>query len=187
IHIDSLLLTGLSEMDSLEMLDDRDSLLGIIHLLDVDRHEQVEEITTDRATVFNTIRQNNAAISVSEIYEINQKRVNDIFLATIPLDSFELDSIQIDALDSIAWQCPWSGGDAVFQARGMLSIVRDTVYNDSLLCAQQQYRLAGEGKPANKLKIYPNPADEVMTIEIEEIDNATLRIFNSVGRIQFET
>src|SRR5690606_31880998 len=119
---------------------------------------------------------------------INQKRVNDIFLATIALDSFELSTSHIAALDSIAWQCPWSGGDAVFQARGMLSIVRDTVYNDSLLCAQQQqYKLAGEGSPAGKLKIYPNPADEVMTIEIGEIENATLRIFNGVGRIHYET
>lgn len=118
--------------------------------------------------------------------KINQKRVNDIFLATISLDSFELDSIQIDALDSIAWQCPWSGGDAVFQARGMVSIVRDTVYNDSLLCAQQQYRLAGKPKPVSELMIYPNPADEVVFIGMPE-DRAALSgelaVFNSLGQL----
>ncbi len=184
IYIDSLLLTGLSEMDSLELLEDLDSLSDIIYLLDVERHEQVEEITTDRATAFNTIRQNNAAISVSEIYEINQKRVNDIYLSTIALDRFEFDSIQTDALEGIAWQCPWSGGDAVFQARSMLSIVRDTVYNDSLLCAQQQYRLAGKPKPESKLMIYPNPANDNVTIEFEKESSGNLRIFNAIGQVK---
>jgi hypothetical protein len=97
----------------------------------------------------------------------------------------KLDSSQITTLESIAWQCPWSGGDAVFQARGLLSFVQDNVYDDSLLCLTQQYRIAEENLMAKELFVYPNPASDQVTIEFNSGLIGELSVFNSVGQIQY--
>jgi hypothetical protein len=97
----------------------------------------------------------------------------------------KLDSSQITTLESIAWQCPWSGGDAVFQARGLLSFVQDNVYDDSLLCQSQQYRLAEEVFENQGLFIYPKPASNRITIEFKNSLSGELNIFNSLGQRQY--
>jgi hypothetical protein len=94
----------------------------------------------------------------------------------------KLNFSQIAKLETIAWQCPWAGGDAVFQARGMLSIVRDTVYNDSLLCLNQQFRLAEESIIVDGILVFPNPVSDIVTIEIRNGISGELNIYNALGQ-----
>jgi hypothetical protein len=182
ILLDSLLFSGPDHNDSLTYIEQRDSLINDMVIQDTTRSSLVSQLSAQRTTQMAAIESDNAAISGTEIYIVNQRRVNDIFLETMPTTDYALDSTQIAMLESIAWQCPWAGGDAVFQARGMLSIVRDTIYNDSLLCLNQQFRLAEESIIVDGVHVFPNPASDIVTIEIRNGISGDLNIYNALGQ-----
>src|SRR5690606_38254276 len=62
-----------------------------------------------------------------------------------------------------------SDGNAVYFARGLLAMVKDTIFDDDAICnAGQGHRLAGQGETTNPVKLYPNPAPDQLTVEFEE-------------------
>ena len=71
-------------------------------------------------------------------------------------------------MQSIAQQCPFSGGRSVYVARAILhEYYADMVYNDEDICmAEGLMRKKNENKQvlSNKLLISPNPANELVNI-----------------------
>jgi hypothetical protein len=91
-------------------------------------------------------------------------------------------------LEYIAAQCPLAGGNAVFKARAILSLITDEmVYDDVNICLQAGIILRQTPKkPAAHL--YPNPANSSVTLvyELPEGSTAELLLYNSVGMLQLK-
>jgi hypothetical protein len=121
----------------------------------------------------------------------NYKVVNDIYLQTYNLEVDTFTNVQIELLSGIAHQCPFTGGNAVFQARGMLSLIDTLGYNDSLICGSgYAYRTTKNitttigNLVAFELKLYPNPANKEVIIKWSNLNCTTCKLYfyNSIGQ-----
>ena len=79
-------------------------------------------------------------------------------------------------LESIAYQCPLTGGTAVFRARGLLSLVDDYDFGDDVVNCQEVGNRSADGssvntKDADGLLIYPNPASTEITVVLPNGSN----------------
>ncbi len=94
----------------------------------------------------------------------------------------------INQLEVIADQCPLAGGNAVFKARAILSLINDElVYNDINICLQAGIILRQISKTPTA-SLYPNPANNSVTLvyELPEVSTAEFLLFNSVGMLQLK-
>lgn len=112
-------------------------------------------------------------IASSELIEQNAKTVNDIYFGTVG-KSGELvvfDVSQAGTLFDIANQCPLVGGNPVYQARALYSLVDgDAEFDDALLCASAGYVVKSEELEAPRVSVYPNPSRTGrITIELYEL------------------
>jgi len=111
----------------------------------------------------------NNAVQVSSTHEQNKRDVNNIYFDFLLSESETLNDVQLLAIESVAHQCPLSGGDAVFQARGLL-VLTDSIYtfDDEALCmispGLQMNNYGGTKQLATEIKVYPNPATSVIEI-----------------------
>jgi hypothetical protein len=122
-------------------------------------------------------------------YEANERTINDIYFSTFAKGDYTLSPLQITTLRSIAEQCPFSGGPAVFNARSMHNTVQDTIYDDRDLCTEQGILWRIQKPKAEKIekeltfKFYPNPASDYGTLQMQGKHNAmTLEIVDILGR-----
>ncbi|MBL7913481.1 MAG: T9SS type A sorting domain-containing protein [Bacteroidia bacterium] len=139
-------------------------------------------LTTDN------IRFVNESIYSSETIEVNEQVVNEIFLSVIGQEQFQLGDDAINQLEVIADQCPLAGGNAVFKARAILSLLNDElVYDDINICLQAGIILRQIPKKPTA-RLYPNPANNSVTLvyELPEVSTAEFLLFNSVGMLQLK-
>jgi hypothetical protein len=144
------------------------------------------------------IAQNQTATYTKE-YEQNEHTINAIYLkwhsASLRNDSITARNAlayksDIAMLKSIAAQCPYSGGNAVFAARAILAQYDKTYYDDKALCLEQGI-LWRTGKPkANKVedntkvKFYPNPASDYGTLSFSgKHSDYIVRFIDLLGRV----
>lgn len=134
------------------------------------------------------IAQNNA-IAVTDIWEQNEKAVNHIFLNTL-VKRIAPNGTQLNLLRSVAAQCPYEGGTAVFRARALLDAWTENVFDDEVLCAdggQQGLMLPPPGSQSNDtgIQMYPNPAKDQVTVSMEEVlkSDAVLFVYNLYGQL----
>ncbi len=120
----------------------------------------------------------NGSISTPNIVVSNIISLDSIYINTIATNfNRNSTSQERSILFNIAQQCPLAGGRAVYQARALLSVLKDSVvtYNDDSLCANSNSgRMRGiENSNNNKtnntsnptFKLYPNPNNGDMTLE----------------------
>jgi hypothetical protein len=117
---------------------------------------------------------NNNAVISAQIPEQNEKLINAIHLATDAVDVHTYTTTQESQILSVAQQCPYSGGVAVYQARVKYKKIHPGVtFDDASAClAQGIFRTANisqEEKDALMLSnrginIRPNPAQGNATI-----------------------
>ncbi|RYE16482.1 MAG: T9SS type A sorting domain-containing protein, partial [Sphingobacteriales bacterium] len=143
----------------------------------------LELAQNQRTLTAENIKAVNEALGTGNQIEENERAVNSIYLSTIAKGE-ALDPAYAPQLYLIATQCPMSGGNAVFRARALYSVLSDTVeYNDRVVCLQQGVVLRKK-QPANLVKVYPNPASDKATIEYKLTEEAigTLVLFNTLGQ-----
>ncbi len=148
---------------------------------------------TNHISLINPVESSNSQVTATSVIEINEREVNSIYLATIAKGIYTYSPSQIIALTAIANQCPLSGGKAVFQARSLLTLTGQIIrYNDREICGaagilirQQQ---VSQIKSESGFKLYPNPANERVTIEYQFQDkgNYRLHLFNTLGKKEGE-
>ena len=119
----------------------------------------------------------NEILLPSHLPEINLQIVNRI-CAQYQLDFTHLDSLDYQALISIAYQNALIGGEAVYRARAILGIdVDDT---------QLAYRITSPviTNVRNDIEIYPNPSSGKVSINciLEEGESAIVRIVDTMGK-----
>ena len=139
-------------------------------------------LTTDN------IRLVNETIYTSETIEENEKVVNEIYLSELGQDRLQFSQDAIDQLEVIAYQCPLAGGNAVYRARAILSLISDNyVYDDINLCLQAGIILRQTPKKPTA-RLYPNPANNSVSLvyEMPKGSTAELQLFNSVGMLQLK-
>jgi hypothetical protein len=97
----------------------------------------------------------------------------------------------VTALYNIAMQCPLAGGNSVIRARALYALINDDMtYDDRATCFSEGISIK---QPSNfirtpKIKVYPNPANESMSLvyDIEENSSGTFALINTVGQLIFE-
>ncbi|MBK7937191.1 MAG: T9SS type A sorting domain-containing protein [Lewinellaceae bacterium] len=86
----------------------------------------------------------------------------------------------MSTLTSIADDCPLSGGEAVLRARAMLTLLDESpmAYDDDDLCGVGWRSEEKEQKNlhSSTLRLYPNPANNKLTIEYHFADDAERRL-----------
>ena len=135
-----------------------------------------------------TVATQNNNITDSLLLETNKKTVNDIFLNTVAKGIIEFDAQEMSDLQSIAFQCPLTGGSAVYEARSLLTLEMDTVYDDNLLCAGAQGMRRNDNlTTANDYEgfhLYPNPAQDRVTLLMpSDILNGKMVLMNAQGAV----
>jgi hypothetical protein len=125
----------------------------------------------DRTTTGNTLLTQYANLSAPHVFEQNEKTVADIYLQTFARDRYDLSGVRVQTLESVAYQCPISGGDAVLLAREILAAIDTTVrlYDDGSLCQSAQ-KLSSNQQIALAIgwfKMSPNPASDLLYLQYE--------------------
>ena len=89
-------------------------------------------------------------------------------------------------LFDIASQCPMLGGNAVFKARALYSLIDDAqVFDDPLICLQSGIVVRSATEPTElSLQVVPNPASEEATLVLgsEHEYAAQFIIMNALGK-----
>lgn len=125
--------------------------------------------------------------------ESNFKTVDSIFTHTLGVGVDTLDSLDMVHLYNIAYQCPDMGGMGIYQARAMLNILTNSDWEFSDSCNTDTGRTdkrpykphSNPIEQNNELnaKVYPNPANSLLTIEVNlpsgQMDE--ICIYNSLG------
>ena len=161
--------------------------------------QSMEPMMTYNRNVFNiadssliltavNIRLVNETIYTSETIEENEQVVNEIYLSILGQEQIQFSQDAIDQLEIIAAQCPLAGGNAVFRARAIFSLITgETQYDDINICLQAGIILRESAKKLTA-NLYPNPANNSVTLvyELPEGSTAELLLFNSVGMLQWK-
>lgn len=130
----------------------------------------------------------NAAVTTSLTPDANQKTVNSILLNYLLSDT--LASGYLSTLVSIAQQCPLEGGDAVYEARTVVSRFTGQGFNDLEQCEDTERQQRPEDS-ANLSEItpivtYPNPSSGQLFWSGTGDQSITIRVFNGLGQLATE-
>ena len=123
----------------------------------------------------------------------NLQKINSIILAQIVHEKSEYDQNERLIIDEIAAQCPFSGGLAVYVARGMQRTYNIINYDDESLCfnASKTSSTLEEGTlditnmASDILKVYPNPVTDIINVQlIKELKSAkySLELIDITGK-----
>lgn len=174
-----------------DLIEERDALLELLQPLQIEMQESLEIYQQERIEKVDWIIAKNNGINAIEIFEENRKIINDIYLNSIAIGIFQYDSQQLDLLKSIASQCPLSGGNAVFMARGLLKRVQNINFNDKELCqetASQKNNYSSKIKiddsDANIITAFPNPSTGQLNLALSKAYDVDLNltIYNLTGK-----
>lgn len=186
--IDSSLETA-SSMDSTLLLAQLEAAMDSLQCRMEEGASLWSSIKETREEQLQQLSSGNSAIEGSLLPAQNERVANSLFLSVFHQLTPEPTAAQLDSLESIAGQCPLDGGNAVFFARGLLAMVKDTSFLDASLCEEAEERPGRGGLyyslPEEALWLYPNPADESLVVEYagKPLPGAVLRIASATGQI----
>ena len=181
----------LTENERAALIDVNLALEQTIRDLTVFNEAALFALENNRILNAEGLRVSNEGIITNANYESNERLVNEIYLQTIARNIFTFTVDQENILLSIASQCPYAGGLAVYKARGMYAMINDEIdYDDDALClsegvvlrqASNQSALSGVYEFAS---VYPNPANDMVTLSFEFGNDVSgiIDIFNSLGQ-----
>ena len=128
----------------------------------------------------------NFSLTGINLMETNQIEVNRIYLIKLILDTIcSVDSV---LLVNIAYQSPLTGGKGVYGARVILGIYIDTSDNmmsKSLIQPNNNNKISG----TSDIKVYPNPANNLLYIEFDNITDgiAKIEFYDLTGKLHYST
>ncbi|MBK7938397.1 MAG: T9SS type A sorting domain-containing protein [Lewinellaceae bacterium] len=145
----------------------------------------MEALDSVRQVRIQSLLQLNAAVTTSLTPDENHKTVNAITLNWLATD--ELSSTDLATLESIAEQCPLKGGDAVYEARAIISHFEGIEYDDRDLCGTQNRQSRREKSPINnQIIVFPNPASDQINWTDPGGRVATIKVLNTLGQLSVE-
>jgi hypothetical protein len=148
------------------------------------RHATIER---KRNQELQRLMRENERISTRLQPEINEKEVNRVYLETVAQGKKVLNSEQTVTMRMIAYQCPSLGGNAVFAARSLYSLVESIKFDDLALCNARSESIQGlkVKKVVEDFKISPNPATDVLNVSqsTEKVEAGEWVFFNTAGKL----
>lgn len=143
---------------------------------------------TDKRVLVDIVKNESDAIIPEVIVAENDKRITSILAATKLKERMYFDDTTQSEIASIAFQCPLKGGAAVYKARSLYAMVKDTFYNDLQVCNEQNmvHFKTDENNAVNSAKsvenaslsvsVYPNPARDYVTVFLSRETDAPLSV-----------
>ncbi len=148
----------------------------------------INQLELNQQSEASTLRTINNAIQVDDIWQNNHQIVNDIGLQLVATPD-NWNTSMIASLEDIARQCPEAGGDAVYEARAMLSWVMDIEYDDETVCYEaeaqerQGEKIEFNTKTRQKIEIFPNPVSDVLYWKGYSGETVNVLIYDRLGRL----
>lgn len=144
----------------------------------------LENLLSNQTDLLNN---ENNEITSSEVYEQNEKIINEIYLNGIVKDDPAYFLAQSNNILEVAQQCPLAGGPAVHRARSLYMIIDpDMQYNDDLACLQSGWLLRMASKKILPIGVFPNPASSEVTITYNIESEQMLQVVDGLGRISMQ-
>jgi hypothetical protein len=168
--------------DSLALIDQRDSLLEEMSDLSASNVTFHVELQTNLEEQIRDVSESNEAVEGEEVYETNRKAVNAVKIEITTEAPDTLTAAQVAILEPIAWQCPLSGGDAVYEARALLNLPAN--FDDVELCDPTTQPLIIPKGIENAFELSPNPVRNVLNVKLKEKPTSTqlFVITNALGK-----
>jgi hypothetical protein len=161
----------------------------------------------DYQTALDNAETNNALIISTEQYEINERLINDIYITYLRTGAGSFTEAEWQTISDLATQCPYIGGSAVLKARNLYTLINPLVgFEDVTLCNSVGVYKNGNNTfnndnnmldsmsavgallvDANRLKIYPNPANSEINITYNTQVESQFIIYDITGRAIVET
>ncbi|TAK34061.1 MAG: T9SS type A sorting domain-containing protein [Saprospiraceae bacterium] len=125
----------------------------------------MQPVLNQRISNAAVLASQNTTITADSVFELNERTVKHIYLNTVAIGITEFDEMQLADLESIAGQCPLTGGSAVFKARSLLAMVQDSLYDDETLCQQigERNDRSLDNNDSSFFNLFPNPAKNEVT------------------------
>jgi hypothetical protein len=172
---DSLLYTTLQAT----YLQRKEYLIKVLDSLNVKWDSLIYQWKVDSYIHWDDALEYNSLVNGSEDPVLNQKLVN---FSLIRYFQHSIDSLMNDygQLLSIAQQCPYKGGRAVYQARALLKFFNDTIeYEDDAVCLQQgifRNSTITTKLKENEIFIKPNPAINLIEVTLNSTNSGICNI-----------
>jgi hypothetical protein len=192
IKADSLhLIDSLYKVSNLTVYQDlRNQLIYSLNTLMMQQSDELSGWLFSKDSILQATNTVNQGINPIEQPEANSKLINELAVQYLVYGKNAL-SGYYNLILSVAEQCPYSGGEAVFMARTMLSLFNDSIeYHDAEVCYQAgYYRQSLNNSFMNEqktgIRIIPNPAKDELFIQLERELNETclIRIRDVAGRV----
>jgi hypothetical protein len=134
-----------------------------------------------RQQQIQNLLQYNAAITTNLTVDTNHKLVNNIVLHLLAADT--LATGDLTTLEAIAAQCPQEGGDAVYEARAMVSYFTGEQFdNSACIGGEERENEMANTVAVENITIYPNPATNMVIVQGAPED-AQVNITDHLGRL----
>ena len=143
-----------------------------------------EVLQSNRLALADSLLDLNDAIDAVEVYELNEKKVFDIFLNTIGKGDTTATAAQLDTLVSIASQCPEDGGRGVIEAIVLYGALTNSSL-DMTDCSTEERAGGNSTLPAgNRFGLYPNPTNGICkaNYQLEKGQTGELSVWDAFGR-----
>ena len=156
----------------------------------------------------------NSNIVSANMQLLNERTINDIYLKLARFGTEAINEEDSSKIEMLAKQCPYIGGSAVYKARTLWAMIEPTaMYDDIKLCnsigvyrasnssanssglftnendylknLQPDYSKKMDAK--NEIKVYPNPANQIVNVNYTIAENARFKIIDLLGRVEIET
>ena len=186
-ELDSLFYDSITPSEYQLIVAQKTDLLNSIYPIFVLNKNLLDQHSVERKSKIDLLKLENSNIIVSHIFEENEQLINDIYLRYFTPGAANITNEILNKIKTVASQCPLSGGNAVFRARGLLIPYDDKDYDDVALCQKSDSRRVGGTVSEARLTVYPNPAYDMIVVEIPEnlilVEELTLNLVNTLGQI----
>lgn len=153
-----------------------------------------DDLAKVQAISIDVIRSRNANIVGDKVYELNEKIVNNIYLATIAKGLLQLTGEQAKLIEDISNQCPIEGGRAVYRARSIYQLVNpNKIWSDEILCKETSIKQEVHDNKqlsdsfSKNFVLVPNPANEL--VNLRSLDNqkwvGKIEILSPIGQVVY--
>jgi hypothetical protein len=182
--IDVALTSGtLTEAERATKMAERKTLLTQRYQAFTAKKNIAIEIKLKNVTLIDDATLINESIRTENIFEQNEQKVNRIYLRSLAKDIFTLNSTDEQEVRTIANQCPMIAGHAVFKARVLHTLFEPRQFNDNIICNSTVETPSGKIviskiPDGNEVKVFPNPASDILNIQLLNSSNVTIILRN---------
>lgn len=169
----------------LVLLQSRDSLVEVLDSASLILNAVIHDIHLDALQNADSILTINNDLNFNRTNESNALIVNRIVLRNL-IEQSDFSSEEKDSLQSIADQCAYSGGVAVYRARAIMDLFSFQDKEDELICFPPVPILSDLNKTTktNEFYVVPNPADQTVRLHAaENLKVVEVALINEQGKV----